>query len=56
MKVIKIKDGKFLCGFCNEITITDVNQSKGNGKSATVSSVIKCGKCGRQIPQSNQLK
>jgi len=56
MIVTKIKDGQFLCGFCNEITTTDVTQSKGNGKSATVTSVIKCGKCGRQIPQANQLK
>jgi len=53
--VTKIKNGKFYCGFCENITETDVKMWKGDGKR-NVSDTIKCKKCGRSIPQSNQLK
>jgi len=54
MIIVKIKDGKFRCGFCGEIITKDVIQSKGNGRN-NVSNQILC-KCGRHIPQSNQIK
>ena len=57
MKIItKINNGKFYCGFCGIVTISDVRQSKGKGHHATVSSAIICKDCGRLIPQRNQLK
>ena len=55
MIVVKIPYAKFYCGFCGTIKECEVKQSTGNGKSATVSNVIKCEKCGANIPQSNQL-
>lgn len=62
MATIKIKDGRFYCGFCVDengkptITQTDVRTAKGDGNKGTVSNTIICRKCGRDIPQSNQIK
>ena len=58
MTSIKISNGRFYCGFCSEnghakITECDVIYS---GDKGAVSSTITCKYCGRNIPQSNQIK